>query len=554
MYKLSLPFTLLLLTISYIYAQDATSQNPNQAGVPPSKASLIFNSDSVVVDPGERLQLDCGVEGNYRYCFWEKEGEQQSHTLQVEDVHGGYIKGLSKPDSIKGNECGIVINSVSANDHGVWTCKVFVFAKTLEGSKRVIVTVKPQLPTLDVNESPLVVSEDELKEVTCTVPAARPPAQIRWFVGTEDITTHSSGENVPTDDKGTYRSASTLRYKFQPRFDRELLKCTIEHPTLQEPERAEVPLDVRFKPYAISSTQIYGIPVAEEYEIKFNFTSNPLPDMRWYVNEGEIPVPGEIGRYMAGIKNLRDNVYMATLRIRDFTSEDVGVVYKLTAKNDLGEKTFDVTLSTGPAPPGTHFSGYGGIEGSSSSEVVAAEGHVEFEDTIGSGTIAAIIVIVVFILILLFIIGMMRYRQMYCFGPKDRIKNHLKESGENLRDEHDTESAREPNTGVAPTGKTKASNLLRNFTSMVKPKKSQKEPRLDKIEEGEAKGEKNGGNEETKDGKSNTPSEIVYAELELNKNKEEMGSKDGSKRSPDFTEYAEIVGTVPDNKEIEKKE
>ncbi|KAB7501155.1 hypothetical protein Anas_05279 [Armadillidium nasatum] len=33
---------------------------------------------------------------------------------------------------------------------------------------------------------------------------------------------------------------------------------------------------------------------------------------------------------------------------------------------------------------------------------------------------------------------------------------------------------------------------------------------------------------------------IVYAELELNKNKEEMGSKDGSKRSPDFTEYAEI--------------
>lgn len=48
--------------------------------------------------------------------------------------------------------------------------------------------------------------------------------------------------------------------------------------------------------------------------------------------------------------------------------------------------------------------------------------------------------------------------------------------------------------------------------------------------------------------------QIVYAELELNKNKEEMGSKDGSKRSPDFTEYAEIVGTVPDNKEIEKKE
>lgn len=59
---------------------------------------------------------------------------------QVEDVHNRVLQGLSKPENLKGNECGIVINSVTAADHGEWVCKVFVFANTLRGSKNVVVT------------------------------------------------------------------------------------------------------------------------------------------------------------------------------------------------------------------------------------------------------------------------------------------------------------------------------------------------------------------------------------------------------------------------------
>lgn len=49
---------------------------------------------------------------------------------------------MSKPEVSEGNECGIVINSVSTEQHGMWTCRVFITGNSLEGSKNVIVTGK----------------------------------------------------------------------------------------------------------------------------------------------------------------------------------------------------------------------------------------------------------------------------------------------------------------------------------------------------------------------------------------------------------------------------
>lgn len=49
---------------------------------------------------------------------------------------------MSKPEVSEGNECGIVINSVSTEQHGMWTCRVFITGNSLEGTKNVIVTGK----------------------------------------------------------------------------------------------------------------------------------------------------------------------------------------------------------------------------------------------------------------------------------------------------------------------------------------------------------------------------------------------------------------------------
>lgn len=62
--------------------------------------------------------------------------------LQVEDVYGNVLEGLSKPENTMGNECGIVINSADISHHGTWTCKVFVVGNSLLGSKNVVVTSK----------------------------------------------------------------------------------------------------------------------------------------------------------------------------------------------------------------------------------------------------------------------------------------------------------------------------------------------------------------------------------------------------------------------------
>ena len=49
---------------------------------------------------------------------------------------------MSGPERLKGNECGIVLDSTSIHDHGEWMCKVFIIGNALVKSKNVIVTSK----------------------------------------------------------------------------------------------------------------------------------------------------------------------------------------------------------------------------------------------------------------------------------------------------------------------------------------------------------------------------------------------------------------------------
>lgn len=44
------------------------------SGVQSSDVSLTFDDSEIVVNPGERLDLNCGFKGEYRYCIWEVEG------------------------------------------------------------------------------------------------------------------------------------------------------------------------------------------------------------------------------------------------------------------------------------------------------------------------------------------------------------------------------------------------------------------------------------------------------------------------------------------------
>nr|XP_045588248.1 asialoglycoprotein receptor 1-like isoform X1 [Procambarus clarkii] len=97
-------------------------------------SSIIFDVADVEVTPGQTLTLSCGVRQEFRHCLWENE---RGDIFQVEDVHAGVHPGLRAPEDLTDNQCGVVIDSVSVEDLGAWTCRVFLAGRTLLASRNV---------------------------------------------------------------------------------------------------------------------------------------------------------------------------------------------------------------------------------------------------------------------------------------------------------------------------------------------------------------------------------------------------------------------------------
>ncbi|XP_071536639.1 fasciclin-3 isoform X8 [Panulirus ornatus] len=494
----------------------------SHTGVRGEEVSLIFDRSKIIVNPGDQLDLDCGVRGDKRYCIWENES---GHIYQVEDVYVNVYDGMRKPANTEGNECGIVINSADIEHHGLWTCKVFVVGDSLVGSKNVIVTIKPTSPILELDDgqgSFLVTSEDETP-IKCSVAAARPAVGIRWYLGETDITASAEKEETPTDKGGIYKSVSTLRRRFQPKENGQLLMCSISHKTLLVPENTSIPLNVVFKPVEKPVSSFYQISSGSDYEVKLNFSANPAPIRReWRYGdsfentEASIPIPGADGRYTADFEDLGSGKYTAKLLIAGFTESDANKRYLLVIENEYGETQYKVMLSMHDAP----------------------------QDTLSGGAVAGIIIVLLIVVAAVGAAGYARYRQMFCFAP---VPSPDPEEGKDTKEEHsDTESARGTNTNHASNLKNRIGQLTQVFK---KPKKDQDT----KLDEHEKKSLTKEEPDKESPYKEQNPDdkEVVYAELDLGKGEPE---KKTEVKTEDKTEYAQIVGTLTDNREDEKKE
>ncbi|XP_069195474.1 fasciclin-3 isoform X14 [Procambarus clarkii] len=412
---------------------ESRDQYSGQIGVRSADVSLIFDPSEIVVNPGDQLNLDCGVQGERRYCIWENENNQ---ILQVEDVYSNVYDGVSKPANTVGNECGIVINSADIGHHGRWTCKVFVVGKSLVGSKNVIVTIKPTSPILEVDTSSgglEVTSEDE-KPVKCSVAAARPAVGIRWYLGDRDITTFAETEETPTDKGGIYKSVSTLRRTFQPSENGKLLMCSITHKTLLTPENTSIPLNVVFKPVEKPVSTFYQITPGSDYEVKLNFSANPEPikkEWRYGTSfesiEGSLVIPGSDGHYTTDIEDLGNGMYTAKLLISGFTEADVNKNYLLVVANERGETQYKVKLSMHDAPQD------GDSETSNYDKIPPTELSVS-EDALSGGAVAGIIIVLVIVVAAVGAAGYARYRQMFCFASRAESKAHIQDPERNETD------------------------------------------------------------------------------------------------------------------------
>ncbi|XP_037795490.1 uncharacterized protein LOC119590818 isoform X5 [Penaeus monodon] len=531
-------------------AQEYSVDEPNNSdvvfnGVQSSEYSLIFDASEIVVNPGERLDLNCGFKGQYRHCIWELEGAKP---IQVQDVYENVHPGMSKPEVSEGNECGIVINSVSTEQHGMWTCRVFITGNSLEGSKNVIVTVKPTYPVLEVDNSQLLeVTSDEETPVKCVVAAARPAVGIRWFLGDKDVTVMAETEETPTDNEGMYKSISTLRRTFEPMENGLTLTCSVSHKTLNVPENESIPLNVVFKPVEKPVSTYYQIRPGSDYEVKLNFSANPPPIRKeWRYGDSfqniavSIEIPGAKDHYETYMEDLGNGMYTATLRIAGFKEEDANQRYLLVVENELGETEYKVRLSMDDAPKD------GDSETRDHDKNPSTEYSVS-EDTLSGGAVAGIVIVVLIIVAAIGAAAYARYRQMFCFAP---VVTPDPEEGKETKEEHsDTESARGANT-------TRAANLknsLGRLTQVFKKPKKEQETKLENIGDDEKR------SLTTDDPKKGSPikeqnvddKEVVYAELDLGKSESD---KKTEVKAEDKTEYAQIVGTVTDNREDEKKE
>lgn len=405
-----------LLFVAHTRAQQYNVDEPSGdvvfSGVRGEEVSLIFDRSKIIVNPGDQLDLDCGVRGDKRYCIWENES---GHIYQVEDVYVNVYDGMRKPANTEGNECGIVINSADIEHHGLWTCKVFVVGDSLVGSKNVIVTIKPTSPILELDDgqgSFLVTSEDETP-IKCSVAAARPAVGIRWYLGETDITASAEKEETPTDKGGIYKSVSTLRRRFQPKENGQLLMCSISHKTLLVPENTSIPLNVVFKPVEKPVSSFYQISSGSDYEVKLNFSANPAPIRReWRYGdsfentEASIPIPGADGRYTADFEDLGSGKYTAKLLIAGFTESDANKRYLLVIENEYGETQYKVMLSMHDAP----------------------------QDTLSGGAVAGIIIVLLIVVAAVGAAGYARYRQMFCFASRAESKAHIQDPERNETD------------------------------------------------------------------------------------------------------------------------
>ncbi|XP_068225292.1 fasciclin-3-like isoform X3 [Palaemon carinicauda] len=576
-------------------------------GVRGSDVALLFDSQEVIVNPGEKLNLDCGVQGEFRSCVWET----AVATYQVEDVYSNLYPVLERPASSENNQCGLVINSVDIEHHGMWTCKVYVRGNSLVAKKKVVVTIKPTTPVLEIEQNGgiLEVSNSEETEVKCSVAGARPAADIRWYLADQDITVFAAADQTPNGEEDMHKTVSTLTRTFEPSENGRRLTCTVMHQTLPVPDNTSIPISVIFKPIEKPLSTYYQIVPGSDYEVRLNFSANPPPTRtEWRHGDSfqnmAASIPASHDRYITEVEELGDGHYTAKLRIPGFTDEDANQRYVLLVENRIGETQYQVKLSMDEAP----------LDGDSENrehdnlpptEFSLSEGIVFGDETqsnaLSGGAVAGIIIVILIVVVAVVAAGYARYRQMFCFAPAAAADP---EEGKDIKEEHsDTESARGPNT-------TRAANIKNSIGKLTQVFKKPKKEQETKLEEG-AGGEedkkhvkdetkkgspkKEQGDEKELPGQTQIPSEmtqlytnsefkspevqkqltddkkteinlsqpnndqkppeqkneVVYAELDLSKGE---GDKKLELKSEEKTQYAQIIGTVTDNREEEKKE
>ncbi|XP_066991228.2 fasciclin-3 isoform X3 [Anabrus simplex] len=328
------------------------------AGAPPT---VDVYPQVAVVRVGQNLSVSCRSGKVLQYCRIEHLKTRRSWNLNPHlppsDGVVYYGDGLDK------GQCGFTIPRVQTDNNGQYRCTMGFTDVSEEGTGTVNVTVAvpPSVPELSVSSVSGSVRNDGFKEgdtisASCIIRDGRPVSNLSWYMGDEQITRDMSMPVViHIDNEDLYSIQQNLTYTLSWQDHGKKLRCVAQHLALENRDNQSVyQIDVQFGPRQEKEpVQLFGVIVGQPGELVYNVHANPKPRISWKINseeltEGQIDTDGHFEASTA--KNLGNGVWEAKLHISSVTSEDIERNYVLTAKNQFGEESYRIVLSTSDEP------------------------------------------------------------------------------------------------------------------------------------------------------------------------------------------------------------
>lgn len=262
---------------------------------------------------------------------------------RVEPFHY-FGEGLNK------GQCGLRISKLERAHEGNWTCRLDLgdAFDDVVGHTEIVIARAPQQPQLIIQEQNRLREGEELY-ADCSFLDGRPSAIVRWFLGTEEITTHDESS---TEQNGTAVITSSFRRILRADDNLKSLICRVEHPAFENSyTNTTYQLNVNYPPQALDRNQLHigGLIIGSSADIAITIRSNPQPSLEWTIDGIKM---------MEGVQNKRfvvkkaervdESKYRAQLTVVELTLEDTLKTYNLRASNEYGVQDYQIRIGGSP--------------------------------------------------------------------------------------------------------------------------------------------------------------------------------------------------------------
>ncbi|XP_065093433.1 uncharacterized protein LOC135714094, partial [Ochlerotatus camptorhynchus] len=298
------------------------------------------------VNPGQDALLVCKVIDKRGVCSWQKDNKPVGIYLKKYEWASQY--GIGQTTHI-GGDCSLWVRAAQLEfDDGLWECQVTASDFTTQDALtsqpvRLVVRVPPQRPRLEhegVHVPPghnVTVDSGAMATVKCVSHYGNPPAQLKWFLGDQEITPlHPQMNSTEPDNPRTWSAASVVQIPANKDRHGAILKCLAIHESYAARSVAvEARLDVKYAP----TVRLLGAPQIDLEEgkdsliLRCQADANPTASIVWR----------RAGR--SEIASLQES-----LQLRPVGRRDAGL-YTCQAQNSVGtSETLSVQLDVKYAP------------------------------------------------------------------------------------------------------------------------------------------------------------------------------------------------------------